>query len=90
MTGIKCLTTIDRLKNEMADPTRNNEMIEQNTTGSQTYRDADTRRLALEIIATLVNIKKNAADQLLVPAGVSDDESSNLEIGHPLKHQIFQ
>ena len=26
---------------------------------------ADARRLALEVIATLVNIKKNAAEQLL-------------------------
>ncbi|BCH07388.1 hypothetical protein MesoLj131c_16460 [Mesorhizobium sp. 131-3-5] len=34
---------------------------------------ADARRLALEVIATLVNIKKTAADQLLRKAGVSND-----------------
>ncbi|RWL74850.1 MAG: hypothetical protein EOR69_32195 [Mesorhizobium sp.] len=33
---------------------------------------ADARRLALEIIATLVNIKKTAAEQLLRKAGVTD------------------
>ena len=32
--------------------------------------DADARRLAVEAIATLVNIKRIAADQLLRPAGV--------------------
>jgi hypothetical protein len=36
-------------------------------------RAADARRLALEAIATLINIKKTAADQLLRPAGVRDD-----------------
>src|SRR5215831_11306681 len=35
--------------------------------------DADARRLALEIMATLVHIKKIAADQVLRPAGVPDD-----------------
>ena len=34
---------------------------------------ADFRRLALEIIATLVNIKRSAADQLLRRAGVPED-----------------
>jgi hypothetical protein len=34
---------------------------------------ADARRLALEIIATLVNIKKTAAEQLLSKAGAPDD-----------------
>ena len=34
---------------------------------------ADLRRLALEIIATLVSIKKSAADMLLRRAGVPDD-----------------
>lgn len=35
--------------------------------------DADARRLALEIIATLVNIKKMAAERVLTPAGVPAD-----------------
>jgi hypothetical protein len=35
--------------------------------------DADTRRLALEAIATLINVKASAAEQLLRPAGVKDD-----------------
>lgn len=35
--------------------------------------DADARRLALEAIATLANIKRIAADQLLRPAGVPKD-----------------
>lgn len=35
--------------------------------------DADARRLALEAIATLVYIKKTAADQILRRAGVSED-----------------
>ncbi|MDB5407549.1 MAG: hypothetical protein JWL84_2461, partial [Rhodospirillales bacterium] len=35
--------------------------------------DADTRRAALEVIATLVNVKRLAADHLLRPAGVPDD-----------------
>jgi hypothetical protein len=34
---------------------------------------ADARRLALEIIATLVNVKKTAAERLLRCAGVQDD-----------------
>ena len=32
--------------------------------------DADARRLALEVIATLAYVKKIAADQILRPAGV--------------------
>jgi hypothetical protein len=32
--------------------------------------DADARRTALEVISTLVNVKRVAADQLLRPAGV--------------------
>ena len=35
--------------------------------------DADARRLALEVIATLVNIKKTAAEQILRRAHVPDD-----------------
>ncbi|MGX5844970.1 hypothetical protein ACWGTI_30240 [Mesorhizobium sp. ArgA1] len=35
--------------------------------------DADARRLALEAIATLVYVKKTAADQVLRRAGVSED-----------------
>ena len=35
--------------------------------------DADARRLALEVIATLVNIKRIAADQLLRPVGIPKD-----------------
>ena len=35
--------------------------------------DTDARRLALEVIATLVNVKTIAADQLLRRAGVTDD-----------------
>ena len=35
--------------------------------------DADARRLVLETIATLANIKRIAADQLLRPAGVPED-----------------
>lgn len=35
--------------------------------------DADARRLALEAIATLVYIKKTAAEQILRPAGVPED-----------------
>lgn len=34
--------------------------------------DADARRMAIEAIATLVHIKRSAADQLLRPAGVPD------------------
>lgn len=34
--------------------------------------DADARRLALEIIATPVNVKRTAAEQLLRPAGVNN------------------
>ncbi|USQ96519.1 hypothetical protein [Caulobacter sp. RL271] len=37
------------------------------------FIDADARRLALEAIATLVNIKRMAAERLLVPAGVPAD-----------------
>ena len=35
--------------------------------------DADARRLALEVIATLANIKKIAADQILRPVEIPDD-----------------
>jgi hypothetical protein len=35
--------------------------------------DADARRLALEVIATLVNIKRIAAERLLAPSGVPAD-----------------
>jgi hypothetical protein len=35
--------------------------------------DADGKRLALEIIASLVNVKKTAADQLLRRSGVPED-----------------
>jgi hypothetical protein len=35
--------------------------------------DADARRLALEVISTLVNIKRIAADRVLRPAGVPDN-----------------
>jgi hypothetical protein len=35
--------------------------------------DADARRLAIEAIATLVYVKKTAADQLLRRAGVPED-----------------
>lgn len=34
------------------------------------FIDADARRFALEVIATLVNIKRTAAERLLTPAGV--------------------
>lgn len=34
--------------------------------------DSDAKRLAIEVIATLVNVKKTAADQLLRRAGVSE------------------
>ncbi|MBX3482399.1 hypothetical protein [Phenylobacterium sp.] len=34
------------------------------------FIDADARRLALEVIATLVNIKRTAAERVLTPAGV--------------------
>ncbi len=37
------------------------------------FIDADARRLALEVIATLVNIKRTAAERLLTPAGVPAD-----------------
>lgn len=37
------------------------------------FIDADARRLALEIIATLINIKRTAAERLLTPAGVPAD-----------------
>lgn len=40
---------------------------------SETPLAVDARRLALEIIATLVNVKKTAADRLLRPAGVQDE-----------------
>jgi hypothetical protein len=40
---------------------------------SELSPDADSRRLALEVIATLVNVKTSAADQLLRRAGVKDD-----------------
>jgi hypothetical protein len=43
-----------------------------NTTTFQPF-DSDARRLALEVMATLAHIKKVAADQLLRPAGVSED-----------------
>jgi hypothetical protein len=36
-------------------------------------RDADACRLALDVIATLANVKKTAADQLVRPAGVPGD-----------------
>ena len=34
--------------------------------------DSDGKRLAIEVIATLVNVKKTAADQLLRRAGVTE------------------
>ena len=34
--------------------------------------DADVRRVALEVIATLVNVKRIAADQVLRPVGIPD------------------
>jgi hypothetical protein len=40
---------------------------------SELTLDTDARRLALEVIATLVNVKTVAADQLLRRAGVNDD-----------------
>ena len=40
---------------------------------SEITLDTDARRLALEVIATLVNVKTVAADQLLRRAGVNDD-----------------
>lgn len=39
-------------------------------TGAEHPLNADARRTALEIIATLVNVKRVAADHLLCPAGV--------------------
>ncbi|GLI95225.1 hypothetical protein [Methylocystis echinoides] len=50
-----------------------NPSFEQGATDADASTAADARRLALEIIATLVNIKKTAADQLLRKAGVPDD-----------------
>lgn len=44
----------------------------QESTGIEAGTAADARRLALEVIATLINLKKNAADQLLRRAGVPD------------------
>lgn len=41
--------------------------------GSGSTTDADARRLALEAIATLVNIKKSAADLVLRRSGVPED-----------------
>jgi len=35
--------------------------------------DADARRVALEVIATLVNVKRIAADRVLRPVGIPDD-----------------
>jgi hypothetical protein len=35
--------------------------------------DSEARRLAVEVIATLVNVKRIAADQILRPAKVPDD-----------------
>jgi hypothetical protein len=35
--------------------------------------DADARRVALEVIATLVNVKRIAADLVLRPVGIPDD-----------------
>jgi hypothetical protein len=35
--------------------------------------DADSRRVALEVIATLVNVKRIAADLVLRPVGIPDD-----------------
>jgi hypothetical protein len=35
--------------------------------------DADARRAALEVIATLVNVKRIAADLVLRPVGIPDD-----------------
>src|SRR5579862_1272289 len=35
--------------------------------------DTDARRLALEVIATLVYVKKTAAEQVLRPAGIPED-----------------
>jgi hypothetical protein len=43
--------------------------------------DADARRLALEVIATLVHIKKISADQLLRPAGVPEDLIRTFVVG---------
>ncbi|MDF2118790.1 hypothetical protein PY365_24775 [Roseiarcaceae bacterium H3SJ34-1] len=42
------------------------------TNGQNAAPDADAKRLALEAIATLVNIKRIAADQILRPAGVPE------------------
>jgi len=39
---------------------------------NETTVDVDARRLALEILATLVNVKRIAADRLLRPAGIPD------------------
>jgi hypothetical protein len=36
--------------------------------------DADARRVALEVIATLVNVKRIAADLVLRPVGIPDDQ----------------
>src|SRR5271166_3730469 len=38
----------------------------------ETGVDVDARKAALEVLATLVNVKKIAADRLLRPAGVPD------------------
>jgi hypothetical protein len=41
--------------------------------GSSASKNIDARKLALEAIATLVNVKRIAADRLLRPAGVPDE-----------------
>lgn len=41
--------------------------------GSSSSMDTEARKAALEIVATLVYVKKIAADRLLRPASIPDD-----------------